>query len=273
MKTALAGIPALPDGMICELYTITLRSGLELYFTTADLDLTYRGDAYLHGKFNLERGEAKSSVGANVDDVTLTVYANDNDAIAGVPLMQFVNNGGFDGAWIKIERARQSYVVHLFEGLVTDAQADRVKADLTISSGTVLLNTQMPRNVYSPGCINTLFDGTCGLAKTSFDVASTALSGSTTNHLICGLSAATDYYDLGTVTFTSGQNNGVSRTIKNYTVGNIYLAYGLPHTPDVGDTFKAYPGCDKRLVTCNDKFGNKPRFRGMPFMPSPEASV
>lgn len=273
MKTALAGIPALADGVICELYTITLKSGLVLYFTTADIDLTYRGDTYLHSAFNLERSTITSSVGVNVDETTLTVYANDSDAIAGIPLMQFVNNGGFDGAWVTIERARKNYAVHLFEGLVTDAQADRVKASLTVSSGTVLLNTQMPRNTYSPGCINTLFDGTCGLLKASFEATSAALSGSTINHLVCGLAAATDYYDLGTVTFTSGLNNGIRRTVKNYTVGNIYLAYGLPHAPEAGDTFKAYPGCDKRLVTCTDKFNNKARFRGMPFMPSPEASV
>ena len=156
MKTALTGIPALADGVIAELYTITLADGTALYYTTAQQSLSYRGQGYLAGAFNLERATLSTRVGIEVDDVMLTIYANANDTFQGVSLPAFVNNGGFDGASIKVERARNAYVVHLFEGIVSDASADRTKIELTLSAATVLLNIDMPRNSYAAGCIHTL---------------------------------------------------------------------------------------------------------------------
>jgi uncharacterized phage protein (TIGR02218 family) len=34
-----------------------------------------------------------------------------------------------------------------------------------------------------------------------------------------------------------------------------------------GDRFTVTAGCDKRLATCREKFGNAPNFRGFPHMP------
>ena len=132
----------------------------------------------------------------------------------------------------------------------------------------------MPRNVYTAGCIHTVFDGGCGLIKASFANPSAALSGSTNRVLLCELAQAPGYFDLGTVTFTSGANAGVTRTIKAYAVGAISLSYPLKTAPAVGDSFIAYPGCDKRMAeTCSAKFGNLPNYRGFPFIPVPEATI
>lgn len=273
MKTALTGIPVLPLGIIAELYTITLVDGTTLYYTTADTDLTYRGDLYLSRGIAIERDTIRSSVGVEVDDVMITLYPMPTTLIQGVTLPIFVNNGGFDGAFIKIERARQAYTVHLFEGMVTDAQADRTKVNLTVSASTVLLNIQMPRNLYNPSCIHTLFDGGCGLAKSAFDFPSTAASGSLKNKILCGLTQDNGYFDLGTLLFTSGENTGISSTIKVYETGVFTLAYPLLRVPAIGDTFIAYPGCDGTQASCKDKFNNFLKYRGFPFMPVPEASI
>ena len=118
-----------------------------------------------------------------------------------------------------------------------------------------------------------LFDNGCQLSKASFVNASSVLTGSTKRTLNCGLVQADGYFDLGTITFTSGDNIGITRTVHHYTVGHLYLAYSLPVLPAISDTFNAYAGCDKRLSTCTDKFNNKANFRGFPFMPVPEASI
>ena len=228
---------------------------------------------YLSNVFVVERDAIKNSAGLEVDDVTITAYAKAEALIQGVTLPVFVNNGGFDNAWLKIERARNTYVVHLFEGMITDAEADRTKINLTVSAATILLNVLMPRNTYNAGCVHTLFDTGCGLSKSAFANSTTITSSPSVYVLSCGLTQANGYFDLGTVRFNSGVNNGVTCTIKYYTTGVIVLAYPLPHLPSIDDTFTAYPGCDKTRVTCNNIFANQAKFRGFPFMPVPEASI
>lgn len=273
MKTAQTGIPSLTEGMAPELYTITLKNGTILYYTTFDTDLPYRSQSYLAGALNIERGDIVTSVGIEVNDLTATLYTTPGQTLFGLSLKEFTENGGFDGAWVKIERARKTRVTHLFEGQITDATPDEVKVVLTISSGPVLLNIMMPRNTYTPGCRYHVFDTGCTLTKDEWGVASAADTGSTTRHLLCDLSQSSDYFDLGSITCTSGANNGAQRTIREYTVGNVWLSFPLDHPPEAGDTFIAYPGCDRRRTTCVNKFDNEVHFSGVPYMPVPEASI
>ena len=83
------------------------------------------------------------------------------------------------------------------------------------------------------------------------------------------------YYDLGTVTFTSGANAGQSRTIKQCLQGiggfaSISFALPLPCEPVVGDLFSIYAGCDKQQTTCAGKFSNLANFSAEPYVPVPE---
>lgn len=268
MKTALAGIPVLSDGMIAELYTITVSTGVTYYFTTADFDIPYRGVIYVSNDFNLERSAITTSVGVSVDDVTLTVHRSDRSS----GISQMAMNGFFDNAKVKIERARDTYVVHLFEGMVSDTRVDRVKVDLVVSSPLLLLNTEMPRNAYSSGCIKTLFDSGCGLVKSAYAHNYVMLSGSTVRRLAFTSAYPDGYFDLGMVTITSGVNSGVICTIKSQAGGFIWLSYPLANAPSIGDTFTAYPGCNKTLARCTE-FSNQAKFRGFPFIPTPEASL
>ncbi|MFH3651569.1 phage BR0599 family protein, partial [Acinetobacter baumannii] len=53
----------------------------------------------------------------------------------------------------------------------------------------------------------------------------------------------------------------------------LLLTLPLLENPEVGQRIKVYPGCDKRLETCQNRFNNFSRFRGAPFIPIPETSV
>jgi len=72
------------------------------------------------------------------------------------------------------------------------------------------------------------------------------------------------------VKFTSGLNTGVSRTLRSYTPGQFVSIAPWPFAVAPGDSFTAYPGCNKAMGTCNTKFGNLLRFRGQPFVPAPD---
>ena len=90
------------------------------------------------------------------------------------------------------------------------------------------------------------------------------------------LSQATGYFDLGTITFTSGVLSGLSRTVQSYIKGipgTATLLGGFPSAPATGDTFNIYPGCDKLQGTCTNKFNNLTNFRGYPYVPINETAV
>lgn len=65
-------------------------------------------------------------------------------------------------------------------------------------------------------------------------------------------------------------NRGVSRTVLSYASGNFTLTLPLAETPQVGDPVLAFPGCNKTVSTCQNKFGNLVNFRGFPYVPKPE---
>ena len=47
----------------------------------------------------------------------------------------------------------------------------------------------------------------------------------------------------------------------------------MPVAPGIGDTFTAYPGCDKLQNTCNTKFTNIAHYRGYNYVPPPESTA
>lgn len=272
MKTALPGITWLPADVVAELYTLELRGGSTLYYTTLDVDISCRGQTYRSDAFNLERGPIKTNVGVEVDDVEVTLYPNQEETIQGVSFPRFVLNRGFKGAWLTIERARQSRVTPLFKGMVTDADADIAQIKLTLSSPTILLNIDMPRNQYSAGCIWSVYNTGCGLDRLAHDINGTVAADSGKRVIHSDLTQANGFFDLGKVELTSGANIGSVRTVRDYGVGAVMLAYPLPVVPAAGDTFTIWPGCDKRRVTCQ-AYNNEPRYRGFPYMPKKESSI
>lgn len=80
-----------------------------------------------------------------------------------------------------------------------------------------------------------------------------------------------NWFNLGAVKFLDGANVGVTREVKDWAQGSpgqkVTLFLGAPFTIAVGDRIRIYPGCDKRVETCRDKFDNVVNFRGEPHVP------
>ena len=94
----------------------------------------------------------------------------------------------------------------------------------------------------------------------------------TTTAFNTGLAATDGYYTQGQITFTSGANAGITRTVKAYVQasGAISLVLPLPAAPAAGDAFAIAAGCDLTMATCQGRFSNLIHFRGQPFTPPPE---
>jgi uncharacterized phage protein (TIGR02218 family) len=272
-----------------DLYAFTLATGTQLFYTSADVGVvaSFDSNTYVALGPKLTRDRISTVVGVQVDQLDLSVIPDTTDLVLGMPWLKAVQQGVFDGAWVSLNRlflsawppsaANQVGVVNLFSGNVSDANFGRSLCKMTIKSPFERFNLQLPRNLYQPGCTNTLYDTGCTVNRTSLTAFGVTANGSTTSQVFgTGIVNLDGYYALGVINFTSGANNGVSRTVKANAAGSptlLAMTYPLPNAPAPGDTFSIYPGCNKQQVTCANKFSNSVNFRATPFVPVPETAT
>lgn len=283
MKTATAPLIALLNSNLqlayADLFTFTFLDNTALRYTSADKPVPWNGNTFGVGPL-IKRGRVKTQVGISVDSLDVTLSAGPNIQVNSKPLMAFIAAGGLDGARLRLERAFmpdwQSPVtgaLQQFSGRVNDVSIGRFEVTLAVQSDLELLNTKVPRNLFQPGCVNTVYDGACGKNRTSLTVTNAVTSSPAPTRSVFDttLGQATGYFDLGVVAFTSGANAGISRTIKSFASGGLITTIApFPFAPAAGDTISVYPGCDKTMATCNSRFSNLSRYRGFPFIPVPE---
>jgi uncharacterized phage protein (TIGR02218 family) len=266
---------------MADLYTITLKSGAILRYTTWDANLVVLGNTFLTGPPHIRRSHIEEKLGLDVSSLDLEIAAIITDTINGVPVLQLIANGTFDGATLRIDRlfmdatGNQIGTVVRFSGMIGELdEVTRTSAKLTVNALVHLLGQPLPNIILQPNCTNTLFDARCGLVKASFANALTVQAGSTVNKLI-SLSAQPDgYFDNGQLVFTSGASNGITKAVKSYFGQQFFFNSPLPFAPSAGDTFTAYPGCDKTQATCaSAKFNNLANFEGFPYVPVPETAI
>ena len=264
-----------------DLYTITLSGGAVLRWTDADQAITANGNSFVAGPL-INGGTISEKVGLEVATMTMALDAIDTDQINGVPLIRFIARRGFDGAVVKRERAflpawgqPATGTVYRFGGRVTSVgNIDSGHAEVTVSAWTVLLNVNMPANLYQVGCIHTVYDQGCGLDPENFAASGTVTGGASLIGFASGVSATAGIYAQGRIVFTSGANAGVAMTIRaNDGAGKFTMLAPLPAVPAVGDAFRVYQGCDLTQATCAARFNNLGRFKATPFVPVPETAL
>jgi uncharacterized phage protein (TIGR02218 family) len=274
-------VRAQPDAplLMADCFTFSLRTGLVLTYTNADVPIALNGYTYLANSVLVDGLNYKCAIGLDVDQQKITICARPADTVGGVPVLQALRNGVFDGCEIKRERAFLTQwtgaplgSVVLFKGRMGKIDnVGRTTAEISVNSDLVLLDIEMPRNLYSPACLHVLYDSGCGLVKNAYGANGTVGSGSTYSAI--NWSGASSVYTQGTILFSSGANGGVSATIKQGTAGVLTLAAPLQSAPAVGDAFTVYQGCDHTIATCKAKFNNLSNFRGFPYIPPPTFAV
>lgn len=81
--------------------------------------------------------------------------------------------------------------------------------------------------------------------------------------------AVDGWFNGGGLVLEGGLNNSVLREVKNWTQSGATIRLFLQPTFPVkpGQKLRIYPGCDKRIATCRDRFANAINFRGEPYVP------
>lgn len=266
-----------------DLYRITLAGGQVIRWSGTDVALKVNGELYSLGP-GIERTRCRWSIGVEVDSLTADFFtdAARPALIGSTPLVAYASGGGLDGATVELIRAFWGAAdsgpigaVLWFKGDVSELPELTTDGTFTATVKSMLerLNVMVPRQQYQGQCLATVYDPECGKSSAAFTVAGSATSAATLGRtkFSTSLGQSAGYFDLGTLTFTSGANAGVSRTVKSHAAGgDITLLSPLPAQVAAGDAFIVLPGCDGLQSTCVTKFNNLARFKGQPYIPKPE---
>ena len=289
-QTYIAWVLGTNRGIMGHLYKFTSSSGELDYFTDLDFNITYGGAVWKANSLRFEGMARKLSVGLDVDEQTVKIWAKPTDMLFGSLFLPGAEQGLLDGAIVQRSRIVWAFstgnaaydttlpplaVWVLSTGYTSQiAKGGLSHIELKVKSALHKLEVNMPRNYYQPGCLWTLFDSGCTLVKSAFAITGTIGSGPTSRTIPVSGGIATPVgadsianYAQGRLLFTSGVNSGLQVLIDNNDASNLYLAYVLDEVPSAGDTLTYYPGCSKAFVTCDGKFGNKANFRGFDKVP------
>ena len=233
-----------------ELYHMWRDGGEHWRYTSGDVTVTYDEEDYVPA--TLERSQVRydSSLGV----VTMTIQA----AYVTDAILEYIAVNPVDILWIsvmKIHRDQDPLEVDVvFIGQIKDVAFKGIKAGVTCVGFEHFLKQTVPRWRYQLTCNHTLFDNQCSLAKIDYRVEAIVTLDDTQTVLT---SAIFEDSEFGDGYFTGGEVAlGVeSRTIVAHTGSTITIMYKMKHLIG-GDVVDVYPGCDRRLETCRDKFDN-----------------
>lgn len=279
------------DYVYANCFQITLRSGVRILWTDAELPVRLNADLYATGPLISVDG-FNEQIGLNTSTFTITLETDGADNINGVLVIPYICQGGFFNANITVYRAFAPTWAAMFVaptgfiirgngrmGEITSAGGTVIEFD--VDSWTILLDAQMPRNIVQPFCAHNLYDSGCGISKASRAVGGTVSGDNVTTQFNSTLIEDGGYFNLGFVIFNTGPCAGQQSTVRSYystasgpSMGSTFIfVRPWPVAPNVGDAFTAYPGCDLLYTTCRDKFANLLNFKGEPFVPAAETSA
>lgn len=269
--------------VVDDCYTITSATlGTTWRWTAADTAVTHDSTTWELGP-GIKRGTLARSMGLEGGALEVQLFDRGLNPVqvAGQPLVPWVLRGGLDDATVEFwqvfrpgpgQAPAGALLQHV--GRVADVQTSgRGGCLLTVRSRTEVFNRNLPQSIYQPKCRTQLYSTLCGKVRSSYTVAGSATGPATAGRtrIPHALTEAAGWFSLGVVVFTSGALVGVRRTVRQHTSSELVMMQPLPAQVQAGDTFNIYPGCDLTLETCTNKFNNRARFMGMPYIPAPDS--
>jgi uncharacterized phage protein (TIGR02218 family) len=265
----------------CNLFEFTTLNGSTNYWTDAGVDVKANGNTYSGDGVSFKNFRYKLTRGLTIDEFDIEVLSRTTDTINGVNWNTAAMSGALDEAQLVVHKAflldwfsNAETVDNVFSGYVSECNAGEIAVGMHVVSNADKLNVQLPRLLIQPTCTRTLGDEGCTVNLDSFAATGTINIATSRYSFTTTLSAIGGYYALGSIKFTSGNNSGLTRTIKSFTAlhGQIDLSYPLEFNVNVGDSFIVKPGCDKtRGANGCTKFSNLPNYKGFDYVPNPES--
>lgn len=265
ISPALEAHLALPLTTIATCWKATLDNGTVLGFTDHDRPLEVDGVVYIS-----TAGYTASDVGTknnlDVDDLEIT------GLLIGPSITEAdLRAGLWDNAQIEIFQVN-------WADLSMGIMKMRVGWLGVVNQGRGIFKAELLGLMWrlqstlvestSAACRADLGDARCGVDLDALAVSGVVDGFSTTTLTLDDATRTEGVNEFagGTVTFTSGANDGLTFEVKSSAVGDFTLQLPPPYTVAPGDTYSIEPGCDKARETCRDRYSNIVNFRGEPFL-------
>jgi len=270
---------------IAELFTYWLKDGSIFRWTSFDQSIPYGGHTWLAQGPQLSRTSLGIRNTMEVPELEITLGALDTDFAGGQAVKAALHAGRFTGARFELDRLVMPtpgdtalQPVLMFNGRQSTADLTALGAKIKVKGDNVLMNQNVPRNVYQPKCIHSFCNPGCALTAADFTTTNTVGASPSRNLIPWGsLPANPAVYNFGTVTFTSGPAAGESRGISFASNAGMVIARGLDTLPEAGDAISVFQGCSRLFddgsgQSCTD-YSNTQHWRGFRFIPPNETAV
>jgi uncharacterized phage protein (TIGR02218 family) len=252
---------------IARCWKCTRVDGAVFGFTSVDKDLVIDGVTY-EAAAGFTPGAIESRLDGSVPNLEVAGFL-DSARITEDDLMA----GLWDGASVIIFEVNYDDLTQgimiLRAGTIGEVTAGETafKAE---HRGVAQQLQQSIGSVYAAAC-----DANLGDARCKLDIEALRVSGTVdllNSRRIFGdtsRSEVEDYFGAGVVTWTGGDNAGLSMEIADFHVGGGFVLHlPMPYDIQIGDTYTVVPGCRKReQEDCKTKFGNIVNFRGFNTVP------
>lgn len=274
MKSLSSGLQAhLDEGTttLAWCWRIARADGVLLGFTDHDRTLTFGGLDY-----EPESGFSASEIRMGTD---LAVDAQDAEGVLSSDRITETDilDGRWDNASVEVWRVNWSDTgerVLMRRGSIGEIRRGRMAFAAEVRSLSHILGQTVGRT-FQAHCDATLGDGRC---RVNLDAPAYRSNGSISTALLdrsflaSGIgSFASGFFSFGVIEWTTGENAGRRAEVLSHEKagGSVRItlleAPVLPLAP--GDDFVIRAGCDKRDITCRDRFANLANFRGFPMIP------
>jgi uncharacterized phage protein (TIGR02218 family) len=246
-------------------WKLSRRDGVVLGFTDYVDDLTYAGQLY-----QARSGFQPTSVQMRND------FSVDNLDIEGILESSEISEpdiqaGLYDYAELEVHLVNYADLtmsgILVKRGWIGEVRLQRGQFIAEVRGLAQKLSQNIGR-IYTPTCDAILGDTRCGVDLGDFTGGST-VAAVTSNAAFTTTTPTTDnsYFKGGVLTWTSGNNDGLSMEVKEFIDSAVELALPMGQSVQPGDTFTVVAGCDKTRETCLGKFNNILNFRGFPDLP------
>jgi uncharacterized phage protein (TIGR02218 family) len=182
-----------------------------------------------------------------------------------------VLGGRYDGATARLFQVNWKDLtdgaLKLMRGRVSVSVVEGSRFKFVIQTEASRFSQQVGR-VITGYCDADFGDTRCGYTPATLAATVTAVTDTRSFTVSFTGTYADDYWNKGTVTFTSGELSGI-RPVEIFdwsAAGAVALWTPLPEVPQVGDTLTISQGCEKTRAACL-AYDNVINFRGFPDVP------
>jgi uncharacterized phage protein (TIGR02218 family) len=258
----------------CKMLRLDLVEGTVLAVTDHDRVLAFDlgdGSADYTPRTGIMPSNLALSAGFDPDDLEVTGPLVDEATEDWHVTKTMVVGGRFDDAVARFFQVNWSSLssgaIELLKGRVVLAEVEGSRFKLSIHSEVSKFSQDIGRTI-TPYCDADFGDARCSYSPIVDAVAVTAVTDAMNFTVSNPNARANDYFNQGTVQFTSGALNGTRPVeVSDWSSGGVLTLWTeLAEAPEIGDTLNLAQGCGKTRADCL-AYDNVLNFRGFPDVP------